>query len=68
MAKHRIAVIPGDGVGPEVIRGGIKVLTTVQGRMSGLSFEFGYFPWGCDYYLKSGRLMPEDGLEQPRRF
>jgi len=46
MAKHRIAVIPGDGVGPEVIRGGIKVLTTVQGRMSGLSFEFGYFPWG----------------------
>jgi len=39
-----------------------------EGRMSNLSFEFEYFPWGCDYYLKNGRLMPEDGLEQPGRF
>jgi len=68
MAKHRIAVIPGDGIGPEVIGEGIKVLTAVQEEMSNLAFEFEYFPWGCDYYLKTGRMMPENALEQLRDF
>lgn len=68
MAKHRIAVIPGDGIGPEVIREGIKVLTALQGRVSELSFEFEYFPWGCDYYLENGKMVPENGLEQLRDF
>ena len=51
--KHRIAVIPGDGIGPEVIREGIKALKAVQARVNNLSFEFEYFPPGCDFYLKS---------------
>ena len=68
MAKCRIAIIAGDGIGPEVIREGVKVLNAVQEGTSNLSFEFEYFPWGCNYYLKNGRMMPEDGLEQLKDF
>jgi len=65
---HRIAVIPGDGIGPEVIAEGVKVLNRVSQLDGGFRFEFTYFPWGCEYYLKHGRMMDEDGLEQLRRF
>lgn len=68
MAKHKIAVIPGDGIGPEVIEEGTKVLNAVQEEVNGLSFEFEYFPWGCDYYLEEKKMMPQDGLEQLRGF
>jgi len=54
---HRIAVIPGDGVGREVIPEGIRVLNAAA---SGLEFE--EFPWGCAYYEKTGRMMPDDAL------
>lgn len=64
MVTYKIAVIPGDGIGPEVIREGIKVLNVVQERVSSLSLEFEQFPWGCDYYLENGSMMAEDGLEQ----
>ena len=65
---HRIAVIPDDGIGPEVIAEGVKVLNRVSQLDGGFRFEFTYFPWGCEYYLKHGRMMDEDGLEQLRRF
>lgn len=65
---HHIAVIPGDGIGPEVIAEGVKVLNRVSQLDGGFRFEFTYFPWGCEYYVKHGRMMDEDGLEQLRRF
>ena len=64
MNVHKIAVIGGDGIGPEVIAEGIKVLNAVAQLDGGFSFEFTEYPWGCDYYLETGRMMPEDGMEQ----
>ena len=68
MQTYRIAVIPGDGIGPEVIAEGLKILDTVAQLDGSFRFEFTHFPWGCEYYLKEGRMMAEDGLEQLRSF
>lgn len=68
MDVHKIAVIAGDGVGPEVIAEGVKVLNAVASLDDGFRFEFTYFPWGCQYYLEHGRMMPEDGIEQLSKF
>ena len=70
MAKqiYKIAVIPGDGIGPEVIGEGVKVLNKVAELDGSFSFEFTHFPWGCEYYLKHGRMMAEDGIERLRNF
>jgi len=68
MDKYKIAVIAGDGVGPEVLAEGIKVLNTVAQLAGGFSFEFTYFPWSCKYYLEHGRMMPEDGIAQLSHF
>ena len=68
MKTYRIAVIAGDGIGPDVLAEGIKILETVA-RMDGtFSFEFTHFPWGCEYYLKEGRMMPEDGMDILKQF
>ena len=68
MKTYRIAVIAGDGIGPDVLAEGIKILETVA-RMAGtFSFEFTHFPWGCEYYLKEGRMMPEDGMDILKQF
>lgn len=64
MDTHRIAVIAGDGIGPEVIAEGVKILKAAAEKSREFTFEFTYFPWGCDYYLQTGRMMPEDGIEQ----
>lgn len=61
---HRIAVIAGDGVGPEVVRETVKVLQAVTERDPRVKFQFEHYPWGTDYYLKTGRMMPPDGLDQ----
>lgn len=68
MKIHKIAVIAGDGIGPEVINEGVKVLKKVAELDGRFTFEFTYFPWGCEYYLKEGRMMAEDGLEQLEKF
>lgn len=68
MKTYKIAVIAGDGIGPEVLAEGIKTLKKAALLDGGFQFEFTYFPWGCEYYLKNGKMMPEDGLEQLRRF
>ncbi len=68
MKTHKIAVIAGDGIGPEVIREGIKVLEEVARLDGSFRFEFEYFPWGCQYYLKEGRMMAESGLEELEKF
>ena len=58
-----IGVIGGDGIGPEVVRAGIKVLEAAAGEEPSLELRFTEFPWGCEYYLEHGRMMPEDGLD-----
>ena len=60
---HRIGVIPGDGIGREVISEGIKCLKTLSEIFGEIRFEFQSFPWGSEYYLQHGRMMPEKGLE-----
>ena len=65
----RIAVVPGDGIGREVIPEGIKVLERLAETSDGrLAFDFAYFPWGSQYYLDTGRVMDDGGLEQLRSF
>lgn len=68
MKLYKIAVIPGDGVGPEVLAEGIKVLQKVAKLDGNFQFEFVYFPWGCEYYLKHGKMMDDDGLERLKEF
>ena len=68
MKVYKIAVIAGDGIGPEVLAEGIKVLNKVSELDGKFKFEFTHFPWGCDYYLQTGRMMPEDGIETLKAF
>jgi tartrate dehydrogenase/decarboxylase/D-malate dehydrogenase len=68
MRLHRIAVIPGDGIGDEVISEGIKCLKALSEITGNVRFEFQYFPWGSEFYLQHGRMMPEDGLEILKTF
>ena len=67
MAAYKIAVIPGDGVGPEVLAEGVKALKAVEGPFE-LQLEFVEFPWGSAYYMQHGRMMAADGLEQLQGF
>ena len=62
MTSYSIAVIPGDGIGPEVVTEGIKVLQATGHRFE-ITFDLTEFEWGSDYYNKQGRMMPEDGLQ-----
>lgn len=66
MNTYQIAVIAGDGIGPEVLREGKKVLERVAQLDGGFQFRFTDYPWGCEYYLKEGRMMPADGLDRLR--
>ena len=64
MKTYKVAVIGGDGIGPEVIAEGVKVLNAVAELDGGFSFDFTHYPWGCEYYLQNGRMMAPDGMEQ----
>jgi tartrate dehydrogenase/decarboxylase / D-malate dehydrogenase len=66
MAHYNLAVIPGDGVGPEVIAEGQKVLEALAAYTPDLSFQYTQFSWGSDYYRETGQMMPDDGLDQLR--
>ena len=65
--KHRIAVIPGDGIGKEVVPEGMRVVDAA-GRRFGFTCEWTTFDWSCETYVRTGRMMPEDGLDQLRAF
>ena len=65
MTRYRIAVIPGDGIGKEVVPEGIRVLDAAGNRF-GIAFEWDEYPWSCEFYVQKGRMMPEDGLERIR--
>ena len=64
MAEYKIALIPGDGVGSEVVAEGTKVLDALAARDGSYTFEYSSFPWGSDFYRDTGRMMPEGGLEE----
>ncbi len=68
MRIHRIAAIPADGIGQEVIPAGLEVLRALARRSGDFALEVEDFPWGSDYYRAHGRMMPEDGLETLKRF
>ncbi len=62
MNTHRIAVIPGDGIGKETVPEGVRVLEAA-GRKFDIAFRWQQFAWDCDYYLQHGRMMPENWFE-----
>jgi tartrate dehydrogenase/decarboxylase/D-malate dehydrogenase len=68
MRTHKIAAIPGDGIGPEVIKAGLQVLDVCASRDGGFKFDIEHFDWGSDYYKAHGVMMPEGGHEQLRKF
>jgi tartrate dehydrogenase/decarboxylase/D-malate dehydrogenase len=65
MAAHRIAVMPGDGIGKEVMPEGQRVLEAAA-KKHGIELSLAHYDWSCDYYARHGRMMPEDWLEQLR--
>ena len=67
MASYEIALIPGDGIGKEVLPEAVSVLEKV-GAKFGISFKWREFDWSCETYAKTGRMMPEDGIDQLRPF
>lgn len=64
---HNIAVIPGDGTGPEVVSEGIKVLSTTSEKF-GFSFDYHTFPFGGEHYKKTGETLPDEALNELRKF
>ena len=68
MREYRIAAIPGDGIGSEVIEAGIRVLDSLVKHIGGFNLSITHFPWGTDFYLENGKMMPDDGLEQLKKF
>jgi tartrate dehydrogenase/decarboxylase/D-malate dehydrogenase len=65
MSEYRIATIPGDGIGKEVVPEGIRVLEAAGERFS-IRFDWDHISWNCETWLQTGRMMPEDGLERIR--
>ena len=65
--NFRIAVIPGDGIGKEVIPEGIRVIDVAAARV-GVALQWKFFDWSCETYSRTGRMMPEDGIEQLRAY
>lgn len=68
MKTYRIALYPGDGIGPEVTLQALRVLQEVQRLLGGFRCEFTEFPWGVDYWRRTGQAVPDDFLEQLRPF
>lgn len=68
MRHYKIAAIPADGIGPEVISAGIEVLHALTRHDPQLKFDIETFDWGSDYYKKHGVMMPEEGLNMLKAF
>ena len=64
MRTFKVAVIAGDGIGPEVLAEGIKVLDKVAELDGSFKIEYTHFPWGCEYYLEHGKMMDDDGMDK----
>lgn len=68
MREYRIAAIPADGIGPEVIAAGLQALETLERRVGGFKLTTTSFDWGSDYYRQHGVMMPADGIDQLRAY
>ncbi|WP_134704603.1 tartrate dehydrogenase [Ammoniphilus sp. YIM 78166] len=68
MKNYEIAVIPGDGIGREVVPSALQVLDTISEVHGGLRFKTTEFDWSCEYYLEHGMMMPEDGIQTLSNF
>ncbi len=68
MRTYKIAAIPADGIGPEVISAGLDVLQALAGRQGDIAFDVTTFDWGSDYYKKHGEMMPADGPARLKSF
>lgn len=68
MRNYSIAAIPGDGIGPEVISAGLHVLQALEQKLQSFHLNVETFPWGSDFYKKTGAMMPLHGLELLRPF
>ncbi|MEK6307000.1 MAG: tartrate dehydrogenase [Pantoea dispersa] len=68
MCNYKIAAIPADGIGPEVISAGVEVLQALTRHDEQLTFDVQTFDWGSDYYKQHGVMMPEDGLQTLKQF
>ena len=66
MKTYKIATIPGDGIGKEVVPAGQQVLEALASASSSFEFEFENFDWGGDYFREHGVMMPDDGLDAIR--
>lgn len=64
MRTHRVAIVGGDGIGPEVIEAGCRVLEALADAEGDFGFAFDRFDWGSDHYRRHGAIMPADGLSQ----
>ncbi len=67
MSTLKIALIPGDGIGVEVMPEGVRALEAA-GAKHGIDFQWQEFDWSCEHYVDTGTMMPEDGIEQLRAF
>ncbi|WP_312154156.1 tartrate dehydrogenase [Pseudomonas sp.] len=68
MSKYKIAAIPGDGIGVEVIAAGVEVLKALAAKRGTFGLEFEHFDWGSERYLREGQYIPEGGLEALKSF
>jgi tartrate dehydrogenase/decarboxylase/D-malate dehydrogenase len=68
LRRHKIAAIPGDGIGKEVIPAGLTVLRALQERCADFELVVDHFPWGSDYYRQTGLMMPHDGLDALKEY
>ena len=68
MSTCKIAVFPGDGIGPEVVAQAVRVLEATQAGMGGFVLEMTHLPWGANYWAETGRLVPPDYLQVLRPF
>lgn len=68
MKEYKIAAIPGDGIGKEVMVEGIKILDAISSMEKDVKFKVDTFDWGCEYYLEHGKMMDDNGLEILKKY
>lgn len=68
MNEYKIAVLPGDGIGKEIMPEAVKVLETVSQATEEFGLQIEQYPWGVEYYMETGEMMPKDGVDILSKF